>query len=614
MSCVFTALASGVAGASTLCVASPAGCLGTAFTAAQLQAALTTAAGDTDADTVMVGPGTFTGEFTMSSAGSVDEIVGSGVGVTTLTSASDNATTLTLQGGTVSALTLAHTAAPTAGYALKLSAGTARGIDARLEGSTVGSAVQLGTSGWVTGSTVRSNASGASGVTWTGGGNLVSDTQVVGTNTGYRAFGSAAADVTITIRRVRISGFTYGILVPDGTVNISDSLIDLGAIPTAIGIYQYNNAATASVIGLVAKRTTINGSGPAQEGIWGQAGNNTQVYTGTIADTVIRLVGASPAAILCTQSGGGVATMNVSHTAFKGPLSATGTCAPVVTGRIDTAVVDPLFRDAAAGDFRLQFTSPLVDVGTSVPAGSDRDVSGSARSVDGNNAGGAQPDIGAFEYQRLAPTVVVDAAATALVGTSVAYSATAADPQAEGALTYAWTFDDGTGAATGTTASHSFATAGAHLATVTVTAVNGQTTAVTRSVAITSPVVVDPPKPPIVTPPSFIGRITSLVKATGVFPRTGTAFRRPVRGSHAKRLTIKLNAAGSVKVTLARVVKRHVTPLKGSVTFRLPKGASAVEFGGRWGKGVLPAGAYRVTATLVKSKPVSARAVTLLLR
>lgn len=599
--------------AAVLCVGSPAGCAGTAYTAAQLQAALTTAAGDVGADTVMVAPGTYTGEFTMPSAGATDELVGAGVGITILTSASDNATTLTLQGAVVSAMTVAHTAAATAGFGLKLSAGTARGIDARLENASNGSAVQLGTNATLTASTVRANASGAGGVAWIGGSNVVTDTQVVGTNTANTGFGPGVAGVTMTIRRVRISGFTFGVRSPSGTVDISDSLIDIGGIPTAIGVYQLDGAANAGVIGLISRRNTISGTGAAQVGFFGRAGNNTQVFTGTIADTVIRLTGAVPAYIICSQTGAGVANMTVSNSAFNGALTGSGTCVPVGSNNINTALVDPQYRDAAAGDFRLKFTSPLIDAGSSVPAGSDRDVAGNARSVDGNGLAGAQPDIGAYEYQRLAPVVAIDAPATALVGASVAYTATGTDPQGEGAVTFAWTFDDGTGASAGATASHTFATAGARVATVIATGVNGQTTTVANTAAITSAIVSVPPVV-IVPPVVFVSSITALTKARGVFPRTGAPFRRPVRNSLAKRFTIKLNAPGSVKLTLGRVVNRRTSTLPGTVTFRLLKGASAVEFGGRWRGQLLPAGTYRLNATLLRSKPVSVRSVAFVLR
>jgi len=63
--------------------------------------------------------------------------------------------------------------------------------------------------------------------------------------------------------------------------------------------------------------------------------------------------------------------------------------------------LDPLFVDAANGDYHLQATSPCIDTGSDalVPAGITTDLDGNGRIVDGNNDGTATVDIGAYEYQ-----------------------------------------------------------------------------------------------------------------------------------------------------------------------------------------------------------------------
>jgi len=62
---------------------------------------------------------------------------------------------------------------------------------------------------------------------------------------------------------------------------------------------------------------------------------------------------------------------------------------------------DPLFVNAANGDYHLQDTSPCIDAGdnTLVPSGVDTDLDGNPRIVDGNNDGTQVVDIGAYEYQ-----------------------------------------------------------------------------------------------------------------------------------------------------------------------------------------------------------------------
>ncbi len=79
-------------------------------------------------------------------------------------------------------------------------------------------------------------------------------------------------------------------------------------------------------------------------------------------------------------------------------------------GNIDdrAGTFNPLFVDVANGDFNLQDTSPLVNVGTDNRGGIDVDVNGNPRTIF------CTIDIGAFEniFQRVATTIYVDKTAT----------------------------------------------------------------------------------------------------------------------------------------------------------------------------------------------------------
>ena len=57
---------------------------------------------------------------------------------------------------------------------------------------------------------------------------------------------------------------------------------------------------------------------------------------------------------------------------------------------------DPLFRDSAAGDYRLRYSSPALDA--AAISAFDRDLDGLPRPLDGTFDGAAAPDMGAFEY------------------------------------------------------------------------------------------------------------------------------------------------------------------------------------------------------------------------
>ena len=61
---------------------------------------------------------------------------------------------------------------------------------------------------------------------------------------------------------------------------------------------------------------------------------------------------------------------------------------------------DPLFVDAASGDYHLQATSPCIDAGDNsyVPSGVTTDLDGNPRITDGDGDTTATVDIGAFEY------------------------------------------------------------------------------------------------------------------------------------------------------------------------------------------------------------------------
>ena len=62
---------------------------------------------------------------------------------------------------------------------------------------------------------------------------------------------------------------------------------------------------------------------------------------------------------------------------------------------------DPLFVNAAAADWRLQFGSPCADIALNVPPAGTLDLLGHARAVDGNLDTLERSDIGAFEHRPL---------------------------------------------------------------------------------------------------------------------------------------------------------------------------------------------------------------------
>jgi hypothetical protein len=71
---------------------------------------------------------------------------------------------------------------------------------------------------------------------------------------------------------------------------------------------------------------------------------------------------------------------------------------PLPTNGIGNIDADPLFVNAAAGDFRLRPDSPCIDAGTNLSSLFQTDIEGQFRPQDGNKDGVAVFDIGAYEF------------------------------------------------------------------------------------------------------------------------------------------------------------------------------------------------------------------------
>ena len=123
---------------------------------------------------------------------------------------------------------------------------------------------------------------------------------------------------------------------------------------------------------------------------------------------------------------------------------------------------DPRFIDAAHLDYRLRHDSPLIDAGrpTAFLGEENPDLAGHDRVRDSDGNGSAIRDIGAYEYQRLAPTAAFGVSPQqALLGEPTAFDASASvDPDGD-PLELNWDFGDG-GTASGPNAAHTFGAPG----------------------------------------------------------------------------------------------------------------------------------------------------------
>ena len=101
---------------------------------------------------------------------------------------------------------------------------------------------------------------------------------------------------------------------------------------------------------------------------------------------------------------------------------------------------NPLFTDAAHGDFTLQATSPCVDAGCDVEGGLDHDLNGDPRPIDGRGAGIALNDIGCYEREQGEISLLVGLVVTGNAGpdpSDVPLSATVVGTHTDG-LSFEW--------------------------------------------------------------------------------------------------------------------------------------------------------------------------------
>ena len=472
-----------MASAETFCVHSPADCAGSVQPT--LQAALDAAnANGAGEDQIRIGAGTFDEPPAVNVLGNPVEIVGAGPGQTTLQSSTaplGKVFDIREPGSVLSQLHVRYTGSaiatgielagdaldvrvtnvdPSVAFVGMTMEGTADVVDARID---VESAPSL--------------LSRALFVVQ--GADVDIDDVLLEAPVGINVSGGDAV-----VDRARIRA-TQGVSVSSGAgVEVRDSEIrvrDLSASnfsPTAF--FVGGNDATFLDVDRVT--AYAEGSGSGAKGVWAQPNGGANSATVDLRGSVLHNF---QVAISLLEDAGTTVTLTSDWCAYD--LTSVGflnspTYTPG-THMVDLDGVDPAFRDAAGGDLRPLHSSPLVDAGDPafLPAGATTDVLGSQRLRNG------VVDVGAHEYQRLAPQAEVSASANAAATeAAIDFDASASFDLDEEPLTYAWSFDDGA-TATGAQAQHAFATPGQHTATVDVTDPSGLSASAEVTIDVTAP-------------------------------------------------------------------------------------------------------------------------------
>ena len=319
-------------------------------------------------------------------------------------------------------------------------------------------------------------------------GSLEDSTVTIGdvqNNIGVHAFGGSIRNSTIesrpalfvdapaTLERLRLRGVAVGLDVSASTT-ITDSLIQVSGGTAILARPQPLQNTTLNTDGL----TMIGGTG-SRGALASTSTADAQDATVNLANAVLR---GFDQALVTAAPGTGEADINASFSDYD-PSGNSDTGPGDITPSNVTNVGDARFVNTAGGDFRLGFDSPLIDTGEPGPANSATDLAGGLRLVDGDAVPGARRDIGAYEYQALAPVASISGPATAATGEQLSFSgAGSSDPDGDG-IVFAWTLD-GAPAGSGPTLSASFQTAGTHTVGLTVTDPTGRQGSATQTVTV----------------------------------------------------------------------------------------------------------------------------------
>ena len=325
--------------------------------------------------------------------------------------------------------------------------------------------------------------SGLSGTGATGPGTIEDSTIEADT-------GASAA----TTRRVRVRA-RVGVFCSVASLAVDQALIELtnessssGLLVSTFGGSSELDATNVTVVG------AGRGAGIASRGQpFAGAGTADMNVSSSVVRGVSTSVQRSGMNLLGNE---GTANVTIGHSSYD--LATVTSSGPGILMEAAGNLDDVGARFAGAGDYRLRYDSPLIDVGDPASPGageSGTDTAGQPRVVDGDGASGARRDMGAFEYQRRPPTAAlsIDPAAP-LPGQDVEFSAAgSADPDGE-ALLYAWEFTGAVAPGEGETVTRSFAVPGQEQVTLRVTDAAGVTTTRSMSFIVRDPA--DPGDPP----------------------------------------------------------------------------------------------------------------------
>lgn len=383
-----------------------------------IDAAFTSATSNGTADTIRLGAATYpiaNAAGLNDNSGGAIHLIGAGQGATTITGTNNpatNQTYLTLGANSpssVSDLTIllpAGANADSTDTALSLFT-SATATDVTISGPTAnnGKGVYV-SSGSFTNGTIDLPQTATIGASMGGAGTIADST--ITAQSGIDASNNSAPSPVIS--RVVIHVVNRGIYLDGGTVNIDDTLVDLGSGMSAVGLDANNSNPGVLPKTLNARHVTIVGGGANSIGAraLATAPGAAQTSTLNLSDSII----AGPVTSIYRGASNGVAGTSVAnvttdHSNYDSAAmtSSNGSHGSGTITEVAPTNLAPGFAAPGSGDYSLAATSALIDAGNPAAGGPVTDLAGEARVVDGDGDGSVVRDIGAYEFQ---PPVVVN--------------------------------------------------------------------------------------------------------------------------------------------------------------------------------------------------------------
>ena len=217
-----------------------------------------------------------------------------------------------------------------------------------------------------------------------------------------------------TVQRSKVTFRGVGIALSQGSLNLSNSLIDMTTSTNYALIAGFAAAPEVNTPSATLNGVTIVGGNPGSSAVRLRA-DNGDTATVTLDDSIVDMTSANTTAFYVQESGSGNASMTGDYVNFRATydggngifVESDGAPGSATLSISHGTSVDPGFLGSGPDAYSLSPTSPLLDAGN--PAASPGlDINSAPRPLDSTGGCSSRRDQGAYEYLPPPPTATID--------------------------------------------------------------------------------------------------------------------------------------------------------------------------------------------------------------